>query len=410
MAHKQGRAGVDSIFKRRGAPAPVTPFDACPSWGRRPACPPLPFLLAYFPAMSGSAHLRIGLASSDAPLVLPHCVSWRRRAPAAAPASSLATTPIAEPTVTALVEGSLPRLARALHLGKALLGVEHPTVPPWLEPLPHATAATETDPFDDEQALVGERALAAAQLRPEEWELFWPLRRAHLASLYPSTSCGPPPNSEPAPPASRVRDALALIWTSALCGGSGLRGLGLSAAALERSCAVLALPDLFPRHESAEMLEVLFNALGFKAVLCHEEATCACVGAKVPSACVVDVGAQRTSVVCIDELMPMSGCHQARSAPSHRPHVLGPASSAPLPLRHVLGTTFLAHVPSTTPLPPRRWHHAVDTMYLVPRQRSRKLFAAIRPMQSPLRYRRHTVNLWSTRTRVTGARLWRRRS
>ena len=34
----------------------------------------------------------------------------------------------------------------------------------------------------------------------------------------------------------------------------------------------------------------------------HEEATCACLGHGVPSALVVDIGASRTSVVCIDEV------------------------------------------------------------------------------------------------------------
>lgn len=330
-----------------------------------PPCPPTHLLASL--AVPGSTQLRIGLASGGAPLVLPHCVAWRRGAPAVSPNAASVIAPAATPvlvsavapavapcavpsaTTTAAtvavpisvpidapiaataavpVEASMPQLARAVRLGKALLGVDYPTMPPRLEQL--MPAAAEAAPLDDERTLVGERALLASRLRPDEWELFWPLRRARLASLCPSTYCGLPLHTEPAPIASRVRDALALIWTAAICGGGGLRGLGISTATLRRSCAVLVLPDLFPRREAAEMLELLFSTLCFKAVLCHEEATCACVGAGVPSACVVDIGAQRTSVVCIDELMPMPGCHQVRAAPPSS-QLLGPTPSAPRP-------------------------------------------------------------------------------
>ena len=50
-----------------------------------------------------------------------------------------------------------------------------------------------------------------------------------------------------------------------------------------------------------------------QAVIVHEEAACAALGAGTGSACVVDLGEQRTSVCCIDEGMPMAGCRQGLS-------------------------------------------------------------------------------------------------
>jgi actin-related protein 8 len=50
-----------------------------------------------------------------------------------------------------------------------------------------------------------------------------------------------------------------------------------------------------------------------KAVAVHEEATCACLGAGVSSGLVVDIGATRTTVCCVDEGMSMPGCRHVLS-------------------------------------------------------------------------------------------------
>jgi actin-related protein 8 len=49
------------------------------------------------------------------------------------------------------------------------------------------------------------------------------------------------------------------------------------------------------------MSSLLLNTLGFKQLAVQQEAYCAIFGAGMPSACVVDIGAELTSVTCVDE-------------------------------------------------------------------------------------------------------------
>ncbi|KIR26869.1 nuclear protein [Cryptococcus deuterogattii 99/473] len=52
-----------------------------------------------------------------------------------------------------------------------------------------------------------------------------------------------------------------------------------------------------------EMTHLILQVLGFKSIAVQQEAYCAIFGAGMSSACVVDIGAQETSVTCVDEAM-----------------------------------------------------------------------------------------------------------
>ena len=275
----------------------------------------------------GSMHVRIGLSDSPTPRVIPHCVAYRRTAaaalPAAASAGAASTRVSAGESVAVALEPSLAPLARQLRLSVRLVGKQHPPVAPGAVPVsadevaaaaaaasaaaPASAAAADASgsaaitaaETDDERVLVGEAALRAASAAPDEWRLVYPLQWGALHLRDGSSERG-------------LLSALELIWTCAICGGGGEPGLGLGRGALSDACVVVALPDLFERRLGAEVLSLLLGAagLGFKAAIVHEEAACAAFGVGAPSACVVDVGAQRTSVCCIDEGMPMPGCRQ----------------------------------------------------------------------------------------------------
>ncbi|WVQ78037.1 hypothetical protein IAT38_000118 [Cryptococcus sp. DSM 104549] len=64
---------------------------------------------------------------------------------------------------------------------------------------------------------------------------------------------------------------------------------------------VFIVPDHGDRVYVQEMTGLLLNVLGFKAISVQQEAYCAIFGAGMSSACVVDIGAQVTSVTCVDE-------------------------------------------------------------------------------------------------------------
>jgi hypothetical protein len=225
----------------------------------------------------GSTLLRIGLAHWEAPMVLPHCVAWRRTS-ASAPATATGAVGSAIADFETLHEAVRP-IARALRVGVALLGdssaAEIPLVAERSAAAAAAAAAERADlaaeldasPFSvghqppsnasdhvdpSARTLVGAAAEAAAHADPAGWSLFYPFRRGALCR-----------RSSPAV----LHAALSAIWRAALTGGSGTRGLGLSASSLADSCAVLALPDGFSRRDGTELLDLLLSEIGYAALL-----------------------------------------------------------------------------------------------------------------------------------------------
>jgi len=279
----------------------------------------------------GSVQLRIGLADALGPRVIPHCIAYPKRL------MHMTRTPDSElpmdvqgEAVATILESSLTPLARQLRLGIRHMGQEQPIAAsemysalPSAAPsfifgdhsnakavAPNASSAEQADgqcnatsssePNGDsssESFLVGESALLAARREPERWHVVYPM------------SCGAL-NTHTGLSERTLYSAIEDIWRCTIYGGGGEPGLGLNPSTWPNPCAVLVLPDLFDRRMGAEILDVLLTprGLGLRAAIVHEEAACASFGAGVGSACVVDIGSQRTSVCCIDEGMPMSGC------------------------------------------------------------------------------------------------------
>lgn len=66
---------------------------------------------------------------------------------------------------------------------------------------------------------------------------------------------------------------------------------------------ILIIPDFGDPAYVEQMTQLLMGSMGFKEIAVHQEAYCAIFSAGMSSACVVDIGAQRTSVTCVDEGM-----------------------------------------------------------------------------------------------------------
>jgi len=77
--------------------------------------------------------------------------------------------------------------------------------------------------------------------------------------------------------------------------------LGIKEQDLKEYSAILILPDIYDHVYLREMVDLLFRALGFKQICLQQESLCACFGAGLGSACVVDIGATTTSVSCVEE-------------------------------------------------------------------------------------------------------------
>ncbi|RAL60747.1 hypothetical protein DID88_009852 [Monilinia fructigena] len=82
------------------------------------------------------------------------------------------------------------------------------------------------------------------------------------------------------------------------------RDLGLNRSGeWEQYSCVMVVPDLYDKKYLEQMLHMCLVGFGFKQVAFMQESHAATFGAGYTSACVVDVGAQKTSICCVEDGM-----------------------------------------------------------------------------------------------------------
>lgn len=64
---------------------------------------------------------------------------------------------------------------------------------------------------------------------------------------------------------------------------------------------ILLVPDIYNRQHIKEVVNMLLLNMGFSAIIVHQESVCATFGSGLSSACVVDVGDQKTSLSCVED-------------------------------------------------------------------------------------------------------------
>lgn len=80
--------------------------------------------------------------------------------------------------------------------------------------------------------------------------------------------------------------------------------LGLtSSAAWDQYSAVVVIPDLYDKKYVEQILHMCLTSIEFKQVAFIQESLAATYGAGYTSACVVDIGAQKTSICCVEDGM-----------------------------------------------------------------------------------------------------------
>nr|XP_031862869.1 uncharacterized protein CI109_001881 [Kwoniella shandongensis]KAA5529941.1 hypothetical protein CI109_001881 [Kwoniella shandongensis] len=77
--------------------------------------------------------------------------------------------------------------------------------------------------------------------------------------------------------------------------------LGILPKEYPKYSVVFIVPDHGDRVYVQELTDLLLSVLDFKEIAVHQESYCAIFSAGMSSACVVDVGAEQTSVTCIDD-------------------------------------------------------------------------------------------------------------
>ena len=158
-------------------------------------------------------------------------------------------------------------------------------------PIPTDSEAgtTWTDISNNPQMLIGEHALNLPPNAP--YICKWPIRHGQLNI-----------HSGPGGSATSVAADLEYLWKFAI-----EEYLGISPASFNFIRVVLIVPDMFMSANVKLMVNVLLNQLRFSCVIVHQESVCACLGAGIPSACVVDVGDQKTSVSCVEDGLSLPG-------------------------------------------------------------------------------------------------------
>lgn len=64
---------------------------------------------------------------------------------------------------------------------------------------------------------------------------------------------------------------------------------------------VLLIPDIYNRQHVKALIHMLINRMGFSSILVHQESVCATYGCGTATACVVDIGHEKTSICCVED-------------------------------------------------------------------------------------------------------------
>lgn len=275
----------------------------------------------------GSANIRIGLASQDTPFDIPHCIArhtkqvpkknvqdqmlnsqvttalYMEREKAYDSIASLLKIPFLDeetpsssfPRKLGRVDGHNPHITRKdLPFTWTNVYEEATSSSSASEPSNKDETGESLDPKEgtdskeigiNEQKfrefICGEEALRISPADP--YCLCRPIRRGHLnISLYY--------------PMQQVLEDLHAIWDWIL-----IEKLHIPRNERNMYSAILVMPETFDNREIKEMLSLVLQELCFGSAVVHQEGLAAVFGNGLSTACVVNIGAQVTSLICIED-------------------------------------------------------------------------------------------------------------
>lgn len=129
--------------------------------------------------------------------------------------------------------------------------------------------------------ICGEEALRVSPTEP--YCIHRPIRRGHL-------------NISQHYPMQQVLEDLYAIWDWILT-----EKLHIPRSERNLYSAILVLPESFDNREIKEMLSIVLRDLRFTSAVVHQEGLAAVFGNGLSTACVVNMGAQVTSVICVED-------------------------------------------------------------------------------------------------------------
>ncbi|XP_010672134.2 actin-related protein 9 isoform X2 [Beta vulgaris subsp. vulgaris] len=267
----------------------------------------------------GSANIKIGLATQDVPLIIPHCIA-RRTAGANVPPRKNVIDQMLNHQVTTSQhverERAYDTIASFLKIPSLneevsnsysrkmarLDGSNLPTnkVPAftWTDVVEKKCDSSSTQSSDlienaelkeaagvsgrkYREFICGEEALKISPTEP--YCLRRPIRRGHF-------------NVSPYYPAQQVLEDLHALWEWILT-----EKLHIPLSRRNMYSALLVVPETFDNREIKELLSIVLGDLQFNVAVVHQEALATVFGNGLSTACVVNIGAQATSVICVED-------------------------------------------------------------------------------------------------------------
>ncbi|XP_027116482.1 actin-related protein 9 isoform X1 [Coffea eugenioides] len=285
----------------------------------------------------GSANIRIGLARQDAPLNVPHCIARRTTGANQFPKKNVLDQGLNSQVTTAQhmerekAYDIIASLLKIPFLDEEVTNNAFPRKMGRIDVYPPQTNKKETafswtdvyektipssasefyfdvteDPLRNDQndessvekeghdyrennssepryreCIFGEEALRISPTEP--YCLRRPIRRGHL-------------NISQYYPMQQVLEDLHVIWDWILT-----EKLHIPLSERTMFSAILVLPETFDNREVKEMLSIVLRDLHFSSAVVHQEGLAAAFGNGMSTACIINLGAQVTSVICVED-------------------------------------------------------------------------------------------------------------
>ncbi|GMP77397.1 hypothetical protein CsSME_00033682 [Camellia sinensis var. sinensis] len=281
----------------------------------------------------GSANIRMGLAQQETPFNIPHCISRRTTGANQAPKRNVQDQLLNSQVTTAqhmereksydiiasllkipfldeeVANNSFPRkMGRVDGYTNTPQSNRKETAFTWtnvFDKKSDSSSALESSPNNGEiseppdqgegtaskeltssackfrEYICGEEALRISPTEP--YCLRRPIRRGHF-------------NISQHYPMQQVFEDMQVIWDWIL-----IEKLHIPHSERNMFSAILVVPETFDNREIKEMLSIVLRDLHFSSAVVHQEGLAAVFGNGLSTACVVNMGAQVTSVICIED-------------------------------------------------------------------------------------------------------------
>ncbi|XP_077371291.1 actin-related protein 8 [Festucalex cinctus] len=243
----------------------------------------------------GSRTLRIGRATDNLPLIVPHLIACRHKQSGQPRYEDawLLRDGLNKPESNEQRQNGLKMVDQAIWSKKMSNGVRRTPVSNeqarayncQIRPavLDSSSRVKWTNTSHHPPYLIGEEAL---YVKPTDcYNIHWPMVRGQL-----NVHAGPGGSL------TAVLADLETIWSHVI-----QKNLEIPLKDLKYYRCILLVPDIYNRQHAKELVSMLLLNMGFSAIIVHQESVCATFGSGLSSACVVDVGDQKTSLCCVED-------------------------------------------------------------------------------------------------------------